>query len=60
MLLQKQDRLSILEKQLDQIDQDETCLLLLGKSRCDNNPARASVLAEIESCLADYGMWSGD
>jgi hypothetical protein len=56
VLLQKQDRLSILEKQLEQIDQEETCPLYLGMSRCDNNPARTSCLAEIESCLTDYGM----
>ena len=46
----------MLEKQLEQIDQEETCPLYLGMSRCDNNPARTSCLAEIESCLTDYGM----
>ncbi|KAI2632250.1 hypothetical protein GGR54DRAFT_26548 [Hypoxylon sp. NC1633] len=54
LLLQKQDRLSILEQKLDQIDQDETSPLFLGKLRVDRNQARASLLAEIDERLIDY------
>jgi hypothetical protein len=50
----------MLEQQLDQIDQDETSPLFLGKSRCDNNLARTSLLSNIESCLADYGKRNGE
>lgn len=46
----------MLEQKLDQIDQEETSLLFLGKSRCDRNMNRITLLSEIESCLADYGM----
>lgn len=56
LLLLKQDRLSVLEQKLDQIDQSETSPLFLGKSRVDGNGDRLAVLAEMESCLTDYGM----
>ena len=46
----------MLEQRLDQVDQQETSLLFLGKSRCDGNTDRTSLLSEIESCLADYGI----
>jgi hypothetical protein len=55
VLLLKQDKLSLLEQQLDRIDENEKCPLFLGKSRCDNNGDRAAVFAEIEKTLADYG-----
>ncbi len=55
LLLLKQDRLSVLEAELDEIDQEEKCPLFLGASRCDGNSKRESVLSEIESRLADYG-----
>jgi hypothetical protein len=51
----KQDKLSLLEQQLDEIDEGEKYALFLGKSRCDSNADRAAVLAEIEDSLADYG-----
>jgi hypothetical protein len=54
-MLLKQDRLSVLEEQLEQIDKKETCLLFLGKRRCDRNIDRLSTLSEIEVALADYG-----
>ncbi|KAF7502934.1 hypothetical protein GJ744_004810 [Endocarpon pusillum] len=57
LLLLKQDRLSILEQRLDQVDQQETSLLFLGKSRCDGNTNRISLLSEIESCLTDYDQF---
>jgi len=55
VLLLKQDRLSLLEQQLDEIDENEKCALFLGKSRCDSNADRATVLAEVEESLTDYG-----
>ncbi|KAF4961384.1 hypothetical protein FSARC_10200 [Fusarium sarcochroum] len=54
LLLLKQDRLSVLEQKLDQIDHSETAPILLGKSRMDRNGERLSVLSEIECGLADY------
>jgi hypothetical protein len=47
----------VLEQRLDQIDQQETSPLFLGKSRSDGNTDRISLLSEIESCLADYGKY---
>ncbi|CAI6337693.1 unnamed protein product [Periconia digitata] len=55
VLLLKQNKLSELEEQLDQIDRDERRLLLLGSNRLDTNADRLSTLAEIDSSLADYG-----
>ncbi|KAI1204900.1 uncharacterized protein F4807DRAFT_445525 [Annulohypoxylon truncatum] len=54
LLLLKQDRLSRLEQQLEQIDQQETSPLFLGVSRCDRNADRLSTLSEIEAALIDY------
>ncbi|KAL7622013.1 hypothetical protein AAE478_007514 [Parahypoxylon ruwenzoriense] len=54
LLLQKQDRLSVLEQKLDKIDQEETSPLFLGKLRVDRNQARASLLSQIDEHLADY------
>ncbi|KAK4233730.1 caspase domain-containing protein [Achaetomium macrosporum] len=54
LLLVKQDKLSVLEKQLDKLDRDEDVLLRLGSSREDDNPQRQSVLAQIDNALADY------
>ncbi|CAI0654757.1 unnamed protein product, partial [Colletotrichum noveboracense] len=54
ILLLKQDHLSVLEERLDQLDENEESPLFLGKSRCDKNEARRSLLREMELCLADY------
>jgi hypothetical protein len=58
LLLLKQDKLSMLEQKLDQLDQQETSPLFLGKSRCDGNTDRISLLSEVELCLADYGKYT--
>lgn len=58
LLLLKQDRLDILEKRLEEIDNQEPAPLFLGKSRFDRNEARKEVLAEIETCLEEYGIFS--
>ncbi|KAI0023063.1 hypothetical protein F4780DRAFT_125743 [Xylariomycetidae sp. FL0641] len=54
ILLLKQDKLSLLEQQLEQIDREEPRPLFLGKSRWDQNTDRLSTLLEIETALADY------
>ena len=59
MLLLKQDRLSLLEHKLDKLDQEESRDLYLGRSRNDKNLERVTTLAEIDSCLMDYGNYSG-
>jgi hypothetical protein len=51
----KQDRISMLEQKLERVDHEEISSLFLGKSRCDGNPERVSLLSEIETRLADYG-----
>ena len=48
----------MLEQRLEQIDQQEESPLFLGKSRCDRNTNRISLLSEIEHRLADYGTWA--
>ena len=45
----------MLEERLEEIDQAERSPLFLGKSRCDKNLERISLLSKIESQLADYG-----
>lgn len=55
LLLLKQDRLSLLEKQLQKIDREEDALLRLGSSRRDDNNERNLVLSQINEGLADYG-----
>ncbi|KAI0894895.1 CHAT domain-containing protein [Annulohypoxylon nitens] len=59
VLLLKQDRLTLLEQQLDQVDQDETMPLFLGKMRGDRNQQRTKLMAEIEACLSDYDSFLG-
>lgn len=54
LLLSKQDELSFLEQQLDQIDQNETSPIFLGKSRSDRNRNRSSTLHAIDTKLIDY------
>ncbi|KAI7781661.1 hypothetical protein LA080_014427 [Diaporthe eres] len=60
LLLLKQDRLTVLEERLEEVDQKETCPMFLGVGRCDGNAERASVLSEIESQLADYDRFVQD
>jgi hypothetical protein len=55
LLLLKQDRLTLLEKELEKIDREEADLLCLGSSRDETNSERISVLAAIDVALADYG-----
>ncbi|KAL6803301.1 hypothetical protein GGI42DRAFT_342612 [Trichoderma sp. SZMC 28013] len=54
LLLLKQDRLSILERQLEKIDRNEKAMLSLGSCRADKNEDRQAVLAEIDDALENY------
>ncbi|KAH6641970.1 hypothetical protein C7974DRAFT_384599 [Boeremia exigua] len=54
ILLLKQERLSVLEAKLDNIDKHEQCPLFLGSSRSDKNDERLAVLLELEEKLLDY------
>jgi hypothetical protein len=57
LLLLQQDKISLLEEQLEEIDQKEISPLFLGSSRSDMNLARRSVISDIRSALADYGTY---
>ncbi|KAI1460609.1 hypothetical protein F4805DRAFT_369275 [Annulohypoxylon moriforme] len=54
LLLLKQDKLVLLEDQLERIDQQETSPLFLGRSRSDRNEDRLSTLSEIEVALNEF------
>ena len=56
LLLLKQDRLSVLEEQLEYIDNSEDHPIFLGNARRDLNPARNQILADMEVELREYGM----
>jgi hypothetical protein len=55
LLLLKQDKVSLLEKNLMGIDTDEARPLFLGSSRRDANTARIAILAELDAALRDLG-----
>ena len=55
LLLQKQNKLSLLEDRLERIDQEETLPLFLGSNRLDENEERQQVISKIDTALADYG-----
>ena len=55
MLLLKQDQLSLLEKQLDDVDASEDTLLYLGCNRKDGNIERTMIVAKLETALRQYG-----
>lgn len=57
LLLVKQDRVCVLEKQLEELDQKEQRPLFLGTCRQDRNLERKIVLEELDRALADYGKW---
>ncbi|KAF2675630.1 hypothetical protein K458DRAFT_411097 [Lentithecium fluviatile CBS 122367] len=54
ILLLKQDRLSYLESQLRNIDNQETEPLRLGSCRADDCTERSLILSQIDKALADY------
>lgn len=55
LLLVKQDKLSLLESQLENVDREEESVLFLGSNRVDKNDERLSLLSQIEDALTDYG-----
>ena len=55
LLLLKQDEISELEKQLDNVDEEEPKELFLGNRRRDCNIQRKQIVGRLESCLAEYG-----
>ena len=60
LLLLKQDKISVLEREFDKVDLGEQCPLFLGKSRLDINAGRLAILADIDTSLADYGEYRPD
>ncbi|KAG5657466.1 hypothetical protein KAF25_006030 [Fusarium avenaceum] len=54
LLLIKQDKISVLEKKLDEIDEFEKAPIFLGKCRMDRNLDRLTVLSDIETGLAEF------
>lgn len=55
-LLLKQDKLAMLEKQLQRIDKNKSEVLYLGSCRADKSSEREVVLLQIDNALRDYGM----
>jgi hypothetical protein len=51
----KQNELCALEAQLVEVDRSEPSPFFLGTCRGDRNPARAAILAQIDSKLGEYG-----
>ena len=56
LLLVKQDKLCLLESQLDLIDKEEISPLFIGSRRHDRNAEREKVLSEIDTALFEYGI----
>ncbi|KAI1013818.1 hypothetical protein LB503_010515, partial [Fusarium chuoi] len=54
LLLLKQDKLTVLEKKLQEIDKSEESIIFLGVSRVDQNQSRLCTLSEIEASLVEY------
>ncbi|KAF2195567.1 hypothetical protein K469DRAFT_649652 [Zopfia rhizophila CBS 207.26] len=54
LLLTKQDEISELEEQLEQIDREETVVPFLASIRHDNNNKRRDVLSRIDTALTRY------
>ena len=59
LILRKQDRLTVLEEQLEDIDRTEDVSLFLASNRLDGNDRRQSLLDEIEQILQEYGAGNG-
>ncbi|KAH7089886.1 hypothetical protein FB567DRAFT_312317 [Paraphoma chrysanthemicola] len=54
LLLLKQDRIVVLEQQLQEIDKQEQAPLFLGSSRDDTNAERSKTLVDLDKALTDY------
>ena len=55
LLLLKQQRVTVLEKQLEELDLQESRPLYLGSYQADANASRLQVLKDLDAALADYG-----
>ena len=55
LLLHKQDDISMLEKKLDELDNNDTNAFFLNSRRADQNAERHAVLTELESKIKEYG-----
>lgn len=55
LLLYKQDSLSVLEKRLNDIDDNEKSPLFLGSRRRDKNEERKGIMGKVDLELAEYG-----
>ncbi|KAL8696654.1 MAG: hypothetical protein Q9224_002684, partial [Gallowayella concinna] len=53
LLLQKQDRVSVLEEKLQVVDREEQRLLFLGSLRRDTNTEREDLLSELDHALVE-------
>ncbi|KAI1736298.1 hypothetical protein F4680DRAFT_452081 [Xylaria scruposa] len=54
MILHKQDRISQLEKQLQQVDRDEARPIQLSSYRRDANPERQALFEQLDAAITQY------
>ena len=55
MLLLKQDRISELERRLNDVDKEEQAELFLGNRRRDKNAERLEIWEKLKTALQVYG-----
>ena len=55
MILAKQDRIALLEEELNKVDREEEKELWLGNMRRDKNQQREHVFSQLDEALKDYG-----
>ena len=57
LLLLKQDRLSVLKKQLEKLDREDRYLLSVGSIRIDCNKEKTAILADIREAIKDHSSF---
>lgn len=57
MILLKQDQISRLEEELNEVDQAEAVELYLGSCRRDQNHKREDVLRRLDEAFSAYGTY---
>lgn len=55
LMLQQQDQIAVLEKELQEVDSEETRELFLNNLRRDGNAKRKEILGKLHIALAEYG-----
>jgi hypothetical protein len=55
MLLLKQDNISKLKEELNEINQTEETELFLGRCRRDKNPRRKDIFTRLDQAFSEYG-----